>query len=143
MKVRVDPAAAVNVPVPCPLVHPVQEIVRPPPDCVVTTRVVEPLTPLSVAVIVVVPVATAVARPVLLIVATLGAEELHVAEEETSLLVPSPNEPIAVNCWVLVSCMDGPEGETEMATRLPADGKNFPHPAVIIAKPRNPASNQR
>src|SRR2546423_9056061 len=79
--VTVESAAAVNVFVPW-LVHPVHEIVSPPADCVVTVRVVVPLTPLWLAVIVVVPVLTAVARPVLLTVATPGEEELQVAEED-------------------------------------------------------------
>jgi len=57
-----------------------------------------PLFPLWLAVIVVVPVWRAVAKPVLLMLATFDEEELHVAEDEMSLLVPSPNVPSAVNC---------------------------------------------
>jgi hypothetical protein len=132
VKVRVDPEDAVNVPEPCP-VHPVvQEIVRPPPVCVVTVRVVLPVTPLWLAVIVAVPVWFAVARPVLVILAIFAGEELQVAEEETSLLLPSPKLPVAVNCWVFVSCKDALEGETEIATRLLPEGKNFPQPAPMI-----------
>ena len=95
--VRVDPEAAVKFgPVP---VHPVHEMVRvPPPPEVLTVRVARPLFPLSLAVIVVTPVWFAVASPVLLTLATLDEEEVQVAEELTSLLVPSPNVPVAVNC---------------------------------------------
>jgi hypothetical protein len=54
--VRVEPVDAVNV-VPELEVHPaMHEIVSPPPPPVVTVRVVLPLCPLSLAVIVVVPV---------------------------------------------------------------------------------------
>ena len=96
--VRVDPAAAVKEFEPVP-VHPVHEIVRvPPPDPVFTVRVARPLFPLSLAVMVVIPVWFAVASPVLLMLATLVEEEVQVAEEDTSLLVPSPNVPVAVNC---------------------------------------------
>jgi len=55
-KVRVEPADAVNV-VPELEVHPTaHKIVRPPPPPVVTVKVVLPLCPLWLAVIVVVPV---------------------------------------------------------------------------------------
>jgi len=70
VNVSVEPAAAVNELEPVP-VHPLHEIVRLPLVCVVTVRVVLPLTPPWLAVMVVVPVAIAVANPLLLIVALL------------------------------------------------------------------------
>ena len=41
-----------------------------------------------------------VARPDLLIVATAVLDELQLAEEVRSFLLPSLNVPLAVNCWV-------------------------------------------
>lgn len=85
----------------------------------VTVNVVEPLTPLvgSVAVIVVVPIAMDVAKPLepaalltttfgepvaleiaLLIVAAPVLDELHVTAVVRSCVVPSVNVPVAVNC---------------------------------------------
>ena len=56
-----------------------------------------------VAVIVVEPVATLVARPwlpgALLIVAAAGFDELHETDEVTSCELLSLNVPVAVNCW--------------------------------------------
>ena len=97
-----------------------------PPPVVLTVNVVTPLIPLSAAVIVVVPVAAAVASPELLIVATFVDEEVQVTDEVTSLLLLSPNVPVAVNCWVLLSCMVGLLGEIEIATKELAEGKNLP-----------------
>ena len=111
-------------------VHPVHEIVSAPADCVVTVRVVVPLTPLWLALIVVVPVLTAVARPVLLMVATPGEEELQVAEEEISLLELLPKVPVAVNCCVFVNWIEGLVGEMAIATSVSEDGKNFPQLAL-------------
>ncbi len=53
------------------------------------------------AVMVVVPTATAVASPEELIVAVEVDDEVHVASLLTSLVVPSPSVPVAVNCCVL------------------------------------------
>jgi len=58
-------------------------------DAGFTVRVVEPVTLPEVAVIVVVPVATLVARPALLIAATLVADELQIT--------------VLVRFWVLPS----------------------------------------
>ncbi len=52
------------------------------------------------AVIVVVPRATPVTKPEVLIVATLGDEESQVTCEVTSLFVLLPSVAVAVNCWV-------------------------------------------
>jgi hypothetical protein len=43
----------------------------------VTVRLVEPVTPFSVAIMLELPVVALVAKPVAAIVATLGADELH------------------------------------------------------------------
>jgi hypothetical protein len=76
----------------------------PPPPPWVTVKPVEPVIVPDVAVMVVLPVLTAVANPllpaVLLIVATPVADELQVTVVVTFWKVPSLNEPVAVNCWV-------------------------------------------
>src|ERR1700722_13671676 len=66
----------------------------------VTVSVVLPVMLLEAAWIVVEPVVTAVAKPAALIVATVTAEELHVAVLLRFCVVPSLNVPVAVNCWV-------------------------------------------
>jgi hypothetical protein len=62
----------------------------------------EPITELSVAVMVVVPAETAVKTPLALIVATFGFEELQVTVLVTSLEVPSGL------VWVACNCIDCP-----------------------------------
>jgi hypothetical protein len=64
----------------------------------VTVSVVLPEMEPEVARIVVEPAPTAVARPAVLIVATVPAEELHVAVLVRSCVVPSLKVPVAVNC---------------------------------------------
>lgn len=84
--------------------------------------------PLSLAVIVVVPVLPAVARPELLIVATFVEDEDQVTDDVTSLLELSPKVPVAVNCCVLLlSVRVELLGDIEIATSVLADGKNWPH----------------
>ena len=61
-----------------------------------TVRVVSPLIPFMVAVIVAVPVATLVAVPTLLIVAIAGLDELQVTDRERFCIVPSLNVPMAL-----------------------------------------------
>ncbi len=60
--------------------------------------VVVPVMPLSDAPIVVVPVETGSAKPLLLMVATLVLLDVHEAEVVTSPFVPSENVALAVNC---------------------------------------------
>lgn len=59
----------------------------------------------KVAAIVVVPSLTAVANPVLLIVATPVIDEDHVATAVKFCVVESANVPVAVNCWVVPLAM--------------------------------------
>ena len=65
-------------------------------------RIAEPLTDPEVAVMVAVPAATTVASPwlpaVLLMVATAGFEELHVAVVVMFWGLPPANAAVAVNC---------------------------------------------
>ena len=84
----------------------------------VTVSVLDPLTRLagSVAVTVVAPTETLVPRPwlpgALLTVATVSSEELHVTESVRSCVESSLYVPIAVNCCVVPSAMDGSVGVT-------------------------------
>jgi hypothetical protein len=64
----------------------------------VTVSVVAPLMPPSVAVMVDVPVASVVARPVLDIVATVVVADVQPTEEVRSSVDPSVKVPVAVNC---------------------------------------------
>lgn len=64
----------------------------------VTDSVVVPLIVPDAALIVLCPVATLVASPPRLTVATPGTEELHVAAVVRSCMVPSLNVPVAENC---------------------------------------------
>ena len=64
----------------------------------VTVRVVLPLMLPELAWMVVEPVPTEVAKPALLMVTTVRAEELHVAVLVKFCVLPSLNVPVAVNC---------------------------------------------
>jgi hypothetical protein len=74
----------------------------------VTVNGVEPAAVPNVAVMVVVPRLTALARPVALIVAMEGLLELHVTEAETSTLVPLLYSAMALN-WLV-----NPRGNDEL-----------------------------
>ena len=63
-----------------------------------TVRIVFPVILPEVAVIVVVPAATVMARPALLIGATEVLDELQLTDAVISWVVPSKNVPVAVNC---------------------------------------------
>jgi hypothetical protein len=83
-------------------------------DCsvaAVTVSVAELLvTAPDVALIVVLPTPAPVAKPVALIVATVVADELHVALFVRFCVLPSLNVPVAVNCCVAPFAMDGAAG---------------------------------
>jgi len=89
-----------------------------------TVSVVFPETLPSVAVIMVVPAATDVARPfdplALLIVATPGLDELQVTWVVKSCVVLSLKVPVAVNCWVSPSGRLGLAGVTAIEVRVAA-----------------------
>jgi len=86
----------------------------------VTVRVVLPEIVPRVAVMVAgVALATrAVAKPLLLMAATVGAEELQVAWVVISKVVPSEYVPEALNCWVAPASMLGLAGVTDMEVRV-------------------------
>ena len=65
--------------------------------CTIRVIATEEIFP-KVAMMVVIPVASAVVRPLLVIVATAGLEESHVTSVVISWLVPSEYVPVAVSC---------------------------------------------
>src|SRR5208283_3672424 len=65
---------------------------------------------------VVLPAATPVARPALLMVATEGADEVQVADEVRFCLLPSLKVPVAVNCCWFPAAIDGLTGVTAIDT---------------------------
>jgi hypothetical protein len=84
----------------------------------VTVKVVEPVTDPELACMLVLPVPTVLARPALLIVATVAFDELHVTELLRSCVLPSLYVPVAVNCCVRPLATDPLAGVTESDTRL-------------------------
>jgi hypothetical protein len=83
-----------------------------------TVRPVEPLIELKVAVTSVLPVATLVASPWPLTVATAGFEELQTTDAEISSVLLSLKEPVAVNCLVVPTAIVELAGVTAMDTKV-------------------------
>ena len=81
---------------------------------VCTVRVVLPATVPSVAEMVVLPALTAVARPVLLIVATLVLEDVHATWLVRFCVLPLEYVPVAVNDCVVPVEIVGVAGVTAM-----------------------------
>ena len=99
----------------------------------------------EVTVMVVVPAVRAVARPLLLTVATAVLDELQVTEIFTSWVVPSEKVPVAVNCWVAppgtlglagVTAMEDRVAEVTVRVVLPA---TVPEVAVMVVVPAEAA----
>ncbi len=86
----------------------------------------------DLAVMVVVPRATPVARPALLMVATPVLEELQAAVLVTSLVVPSASVAFAVYCSVLLGVMAALTGVRVSATTVPGERKKSPHPTAAV-----------
>ena len=106
--------------------------------------VVNPLTLPELAMIVVLPAATPVASPAVLMVATNVAAEFHVAELVRFCALPSLKVPVAVNCCVAPFAMEGLAGvtaiELNVCVEVPVPlGLEFdallPHPDVTSAAP--------
>src|ERR1700691_6712481 len=112
---------------------------------VVTVSWVEALTVPEVAVTLAEPTPTLCARPtvlgVLLIVAVETVSEDHVAVLVRFCVLPSVNVPVAVNCCVVPSAIDGAAGVTAMETSVAAvtvrvvDPLMEPVVAVMFAVP--------
>jgi hypothetical protein len=108
-------AAAMKHPPPPP---PPPPLLAAPPVDEVTVRVVLPEIEPEVAVMLEVPTATAVARPLLLTVATRVLDEFQVTCVVISWLVPSEYVPEAANCWVFPPGTLGLAGDTDMEDRV-------------------------
>ena len=101
-----------------------------------------PVTPLETACTVVVPAATAVTNPPAAMVAVLVFEEDQVAVLVRSFVVLSLNVPVALNCCVLPTWIEAPEGVTEMDVRVAGEVPGLgvlvpPHPAKTNATRTN------
>lgn len=70
-----------------------------------TVSLVVALTPFSDTVTFVLPAATPVATPNALMPATAAFDEVHVADEVITALLPSLYFPVAVKCWVAFIAM--------------------------------------
>jgi hypothetical protein len=79
-----------------------------------------PVIPLKVAEIVLVPTATPVARPAVVMVATPVFEEVHVTWPVRFCVVLSLYVPVAVNCCVIPAGIAGLAGVTVMDVRVAA-----------------------
>jgi hypothetical protein len=99
----------------------------------VTVRVVLPETVPEVAVIVagLVLAVTAVARPLLLTVATDVLDEVQTTCVVISRLTPSEYVPEAVNCWVTPAGMLGLAGVTDMEMRVAAVTVRVVFPEIV------------
>ena len=84
----------------------------------IIVRVVLPQMLPEVAEMMEVPTATAVARPMLLTVATDVFDDLQVTCVVISWLVPSEYMPVAVNCWGTIMGMIAEDGVTAMEDRV-------------------------
>ena len=94
----------------------------------VTVNEVAPVTFSNAADMVVLPAARPLASPAGLIVATAGAEELHVTEAVRFCVVRSERVPVAKNCCVDSRAMEGMSGVTVMETNVGA-------PTVSVVEP--------
>src|SRR5579859_7619029 len=101
----------------------------------VTVSVAVPVTPLTVAVIGVVPAATPVARPAALTVATVGFALAQIAVAVMLAVVPSLYVAVAVNCCVAPTWTLAVTGITAIEVKLGAAGGG----TVNIAVPVTPA----
>lgn len=94
----------------------------------ITVSVVVPCTVPETAVIVVLPVMTPLASPAELIVATVGADELHVADAVKSCVLPSLYVPMASNCC------DKPAATVPLAGVTAID-TSAADPTVMVVEP--------
>ena len=107
----------------------------------VTVRVAVPLTEPEVAVMVVEPMETPIAKPALEILATPGLELVQVTELVRSAVVESLYVPVAVNCCVTPTATEGVAGVTAIeiseagVTVKVAVPETLPDVAVIVVDP--------
>lgn len=114
----------------------------------VTAKMVEPPMLAAVAVIVVWPVAKPAASPFALTFATDANVEVHVADAVRSSVLPSAYVPVAANCWLVPSAMEGVTGVTATETSkveltlTVAEALMAPRLAeIVVEPPLNPVAN--
>ena len=109
----------------------------------VTVRLAVPLMAPRVAVIVALPTVEVLARPPLLMVATLVALEFQVTEPVRFWVLPSLRLPVAMNCWLNPAATEAVEGDTVMEVRATTFTRAVPvRPdvaAVMVAVPAETA----
>ena len=111
----------------------------------VTVRVAVPDFPLKVAVMVAVPAALAVAKPLLATVAVVVLDEVQVTCVVIVWVDPSEYVPVAVNCWVVPATLVAVAGVTAMEDRVTAVTVRVAVPdfplkaAVMVAEPAETA----
>jgi hypothetical protein len=105
-----------------------------------TVREALPVTPPEAALMVLLPLPTAVANPAELTVATPVADEDHVTDV-SSCVLPSSKLPTALNCCVVPSAIVGLAGLTAIEIRCAAttvkveESENDPTVAVMVVLP--------
>ena len=85
----------------------------------------------EVAVMCVVPVPFAVAKPLLSIVATLVSDDFQVTALVMSTVVPSSSVPIAVNCFVPSEAIEALLGLTAIERRLATVTVTLVEPLIV------------
>ena len=98
-----------------------------------TVRPVDPVMPSNVADSVTAPGLTAVASPLLLIVACAVSEEFQFASVVRLSVVPSENVPVAVNCWVNPVARLVLAGVTVIDCKATLLTVNVTAPALLVA----------
>jgi hypothetical protein len=107
----------------------------------VTVRLVEPATVPEVALTVAVPIAALCASPVLFTEAVETVSDAQVTVKLRSWMLPSVNVPVALNCCLVPSAMEGFAGVTAIEDSTAAVTVNVvpplidPEAAVILAEP--------
>lgn len=107
----------------------------------VTVSSVDPLTVPALAVMLAIPIPVLCASPTLLIGAVETVSDDHVAVLVISCVLPSVNVPVAVNCSLVPSAIDGVAGVTAndtspaVLTVSVVDPLTEPEVAVIVAVP--------
>lgn len=99
---------------------------------VLTASMADPLTDPELAEIVVCPTAALLARPLPVMVATVGFDETHVATLVTSCTVPSVNVPPAANCCASPNRIVGLGGVTVMEVSAAGVTVKVPDPETEL-----------
>jgi len=81
------------------------------------------------------------ANPEPFTVATVGNEDIQVADDVRFCVLPSPYVPVAVNCWLVPSAIEAPVGLTDNPVRSAgvtwrvAEPEIAPDKALMVVEP--------